>query len=232
MRRTRKSTRVVLAVAVPVVLVALAQIVLPPLAARIARDRMKAYGDIRSVSVSAWPAVELLWGKADSATALASNLNLTTAQMTKLAWEARGIHDLDLSVDTLDLKVPGVPNDVLLRNVRTQKRGSSMQVSATLTQSDLAASVPSGFTVQPVASGGGQVEVHATGGLFGLQASIDALVRPLDGRLIAEPHGLPLSGIATVTLFSDPHLKVEWVGLTVTRRQPLAYGLTLRASLR
>jgi hypothetical protein len=107
-----------------------------------------------------------------------------------------------------------------------------MQVSATLTQSDLAASVPSGFTVQPVASGGGQVEVHATGALFGLQASIDALVRPLDGRLIAEPHGLPLSGIASVTLFSDPHLKAEWVGLTVTRRQPLAYGLTLRASLR
>jgi hypothetical protein len=223
---------VALGVAVPVLVLALAQIVLPPLAARIARDRMKTYGDIRSVSVSAWPAVELLWGKADSATARASTLKLTAAQMAKLAWEAHGIHDLTLSVDTLALKVPGVPNDILLRNLTTHKRGSSMQVSATLTQSDLAASLPSGFAVRPVASGGGQVEVHATGALFGVQASIDALVRPLDGRLVAEPRGLPLPGIATVTLFSDLHLKVEWVGTTVTQRQPLAYGLTLRASLR
>jgi len=223
---------VALGVAVPVLVLALAQIVLPPLAARIVRDRLKTYGDIRSVSVSAWPAVELLCGKADSATALASNLKVTAAQMAKLAWEARGIHDLDLSVDTLEVKVPGVPRDVLLRNVATHKRGSSVQVSATLTQSALAATLPSGFTVRPVASGGGQVEIQATGGLFGLQASIDALVRPLDGRLIAEPQGLPLPGIATVTLFSDPHLKVEWVGVAVTRRQPLAYALTLRASLR
>jgi hypothetical protein len=223
---------VAFAVTVPVLLLVLAQAILPALAARVLRDRIKPYGTLQSVSVSAWPAVELLWGKADSATATARSLSLTVAQMTKLAWEGRGVHDLDFAVGRLDLKVPGVVSGVMLRHVTMRKRGTSMYTQATLTQADLTAALPSGFTVQPVASGGGQVEVHASGGLFGVQTSIGALVKPLEGRLVAEPQGFPLAGLATVTLFSDPHLKVQSVGVRVDRRQPLTYGLFLIATLR
>jgi LmeA-like phospholipid-binding len=223
---------VALVLAVPVLLLVLAQAILPTLAARLVRDRIKKYGDVQSVSVSAWPAVELLWGKADSASATAISLSVTAAQMAKLTWESRGVHDLDIAVARLDLKVPGIPSPVVLRDVKTRKRGASMTTQATLTQTDLTAALPSGFTVQPLASGDGQIEVHASGGLFGVQASISALVKPLEGRLVAEPQGSPLAGLATVTLFSDPHLKMESVGVRVQRGQPLTYGLSLRASLR
>jgi hypothetical protein len=218
--------------AVPVLLLLLAQAILPSIAARVVRDRIKPYGDLESVHLSAWPAVELLWGKADSASARSRSLRITLAQLTKLELEARGVHDLDLTVARLELKVPTVPNGIVLRDVTTRKHGASVYTQATLTQADLTAALPSGFTVQPVASGGGQVEVHASGGLFGMQASIGALVKPLEGRLVAEPQGFPLAGLATVTLFSDPHLKVESVDVRVQRRQPLTYGLSLRASLR
>lgn len=231
-RRKRRRLRVALVVGVPLLLLALLQAILPPLAARVVRDRIKKYGDIQSVSVSAWPAVELLWGKADSAAATAGSLSVTAAQMTKLAWESRSVHDLDITVARLDLKVPGIPNGVVLRNVSSHKRGASMSTQATLTQADLTAALPSGFTVQPVGSGGGQVEVHASGGLFGVQESLSALVKPLEGRLVVEPQGFPLAGLATLTLFSDPHLKMESVDVRVQSRQPLAYRLSLRTSLR
>ncbi len=43
--------------------------------------------------------------------------------------------------------------------------------------------------------------------------------------------GFPLASLATVTLFSDPHLRVDSVGVRVLHRQPLTYGLSLGASL-
>jgi hypothetical protein len=218
-------------VGVPVLLLVLAQALLPLLAARVMRDRIKPYGTLQSVSVSAWPAVELLWGKADSAKASASRLSLTTDQITQLAWEGRGVHDLDFTASTLALKVPGVVSDVVLHNLTSRKRGAYMYTQATLTQANLTAALPTGFTVQPVASGNGQIEVRASGGLFGVQTSINALIKPLEGRLVAEPQGFPLAGLATVTLFSDPHLKVESVGVQVQSKQPLTYRLSLVASL-
>lgn len=231
-RRSRKGRRIALAIVVPLLILALLQAILPPLAARIVRDRLKKYGNVQSVSLSAWPAFELLWGKADSATAKASTMSLTAAQTAKLTSESRGVHNLDLAVTRLELKAPGIPNGIVLRDVTTRKRGLSMSTHATLTQADLTAALPRGFTVQPFASENGQVEVHATGGLFGLQASINALVRPLEGSLVAEPQGFPLASLTKVTLFSDPHLKIESVDLVLLSSHPLSYGLSLTGTLR
>ena len=75
-----------------------------------------------------------------------------------------------------------------------EKHGSAISASATLTQQQLDEALPSGFHIEPMASGGGEVEARASGGLFGVQASITALVKPLEGRLVAEPQGLPAGG--------------------------------------
>jgi hypothetical protein len=230
-RRRRRGVRVALALGVPLLLLALTQAILPPLAAHLARERIKKYGDVQSLHISAWPALKLLWGKADSATATAGSLNVTAAQTAKLAWESRGVHDLDMTVTRLVVKAPGIPNGVVLRNAVIRKRGPAMSTEATLTQADLTAALPSGFNVQLLASGGGQVEVHASGGLFGLQASISALVKPLDGQLVAQPQGFPLAGLATITLFDDQHLKMQSIGVRVQSRQPLSYRLSLRSIL-
>ena len=45
---------------------ALAQVLLPRIAASRISSRVGRYGKVQSVSVSAWPAVELLWGSVDS----------------------------------------------------------------------------------------------------------------------------------------------------------------------
>lgn len=228
--RTRNIGFVVLGVVV--LLVVLAQAFLPSVAAKRVEDRVGRYGTVESAHVSAFPAVELLWGKADTVTVHAGTLTLTPAQVGGVLWEARGTHDMTVTARTVNLRVPVlVPTGLTVRGVRMEKHGSSIHATATLTQAQLDGALPSGFHVQPVASGEGQVEVHASGGLFGVEASIEAVVRPLEGKLVAEPKGFPLAGVATVTLFSDPHLKVESIGVRVLSRTPLAYGLTVDAIL-
>jgi hypothetical protein len=228
-----RGVRVALGVAGTVVaLLVLAQLLLPALAAKRVRDRVARYGTVKSASVSAFPAVELLWGKADSASVHAGALSMTPAQIGSLLWEGRQVSSATFSAHSTTLRTPTLPNGLTVSDVHTEKHGSSVRASATVTQQQLDKAFPSGFRIEPIASGGGQVEARASGGLFGVQASIDALVHPLEGRLVAEPHGFPFAGLATVTLFSDPHLKVESVGLRVLRRQPPTYGLSLTAALR
>jgi hypothetical protein len=218
-------------VALLVVLVLLAQLLLPGVAATRVRARVERYGPVHSVDVSAFPAVKLLWGHADSVTVNASTLTLTPAQIASLLWEARTVGTLTVRAQAAVLRVSQLPDGLEVSDVRMQKRGSAVLATATMTQAQLQRALPSGFSVQPTAGGEGQIEARASGGLFGLQASIDVLVRADEGNLIAEPRGLPFGGIATVTLFSDAHLKVQSVGLRVVRELPLTYGLSLRAIL-
>jgi hypothetical protein len=219
-------------VALLVLFVVLAQVFLPSLAARRVRDRVARYGTVRSVSVSAFPAVKLLWGKADSVSVAAGSLSVPVSQITAFILEARAVGSISVSADAATLTaVPDLPAGITVSNLRMQKHGSTISTSATLTQQQLDEALPSGFHIEPTASGGGQVEARASGGLFGLQTSITALVKPLEGRLVAEPQGFPLASLGTVTLFSDTHLKVSSVGVRVLRTQPLTYALSLAATL-
>jgi hypothetical protein len=228
-----RASRIALAVLALVLLLALlAQVLLPGVAATRVRARVERYGPVHSVHVSAFPAVELLWGHADSVSVSAGTLTATPTQIASLLWEARAIDTLTVLAQGGVLRTAQLPNGLEVSGVRMHKRGSSVLASATMTQAQLQRAMPSGFSVQPTASGQGEIEARASGGLFGLQASLTVLVRASEGNLIAEPRGLPFGGIATVTLFSAPHLKVEAVGMRVVSQHPLTYGVSLRASLR
>lgn len=228
-----RASRIALAlVALVLLLVLLAQLLLPGVAATRVRARVERYGPVRSVHVSAFPALELLWGHAGSVSVSAGTLTVTPAQIASLLWEARTVGTLTVVAQRGVLRTSQLPGGLEVSDVRMQKRGSSVLASATMTQAQLQRAMPSGISVQPTASGEGEIEARASGGLFGLQASLNVLVRASEGNLIAEPRGLPFGGIATVTLFSDPHLKVESVGLRVIGQHPLTYGVFLRASLR
>ncbi len=181
--------------------------------------------------MKAFPAIKLLWGKVDSVKVHARSLAFAPSQIASLLWESRDVGTMTVLTDEATLRTPALSKGLTVKDIHMEKHGSTVTAKATLTQKQLDEAFPSGFRVEPVASGGGQIEARASGGLFGLQASITVLVRPVEGRLIAEPHGLPFAGLATVTLFSDPHLKVESVGLSIERTNPLTYGLSLRASL-
>lgn len=218
-----------LATALPVLLVVLAQVLLPGLAADRVRSGVERYGSVRSVHVSAFPALELLWGKAGSVSVSTGRLAMTPAQVASLLWEARASDTLNVSAAAVVLHAPQLPRGLEVSDVAMRKHGAEVAASATMTQAQLQAALPSGFEVQPTASGQGEIEAHAAGGLFGLQASLTVLVRAVEGALVAEPRGLPFGGIASVTLFSDAHLKVRSVAMRVLRTHPLTYALSLRA---
>src|ERR1700738_948787 len=80
-----------------------AQLALPSIATDRISSRVGRYGVLEKVSVSAWPAIELLWGSADSASVRAKRLRLSPSQAAKLLWEARGVDRLELTASELQV---------------------------------------------------------------------------------------------------------------------------------
>jgi hypothetical protein len=208
-----------------VLVLALAQVILPRLAVSRITSRVGRYGAVQSVSVSAWPAVELLWGSVGSVRVRANSLALSPAQAAKLLWEARGTASVDVSAESVQL------GSLRLSHASLRKRGSALSAQALTSEADVKAALPAGFDVRLLRSQGGEVEVQATGGLFGVDASVNAVAGASEGKLVAHPLGFLLEALH-LTLFSDPHVYVEGVGASVHREQPLSYRLTISARLR
>jgi LmeA-like phospholipid-binding len=216
-----------LAGAIVLVLV-LAQLFLPGLAANRISSRVGRYGSVESVTVKAWPAIELLWGHADSVTVRAQNLEVSPAQTGKLLREARGVEKIELTASSAQ------EGPLRLSNVSFHKQGAALSAQAQISVADVKAALPEGFDVQLLSSSGGEVEVRATGGLFGVGASVDAVAHASGGRLVASPRGFLVGGLQ-LTVFSEPDVYVEAVGASAISGSAgvvVGYRLTIRASLR
>jgi LmeA-like phospholipid-binding len=207
-----------------VLVLALAQLILPRIAASRISSRVGRYGTVESVSVSAWPALELLWGSVGSVRVRVKSIALTPAQAAGLLWEARGVSSMDVSAESVQLE------SLRLSDASLSKRGSAMTAQALTSEADVKAALPTGLSVQLVRSEDGEVEAQATGGLFGLDASVNAVAGASDGKLVAHARGFLLNALQ-LTLFSDPHVFVEGVGASVESQQPLDYRLTMSARL-
>jgi DUF2993 family protein len=203
----------------------LAQLLLPGIGARRISSRVGRYGSVERVTVHAWPAVELLWGSADSASVRATHLSLSPSQAAKLLWEARG-------VETLELTAPSVNVGPLqLTDVHLHKHGSSLAADAVISEAGVKAALPPGFAVRLLGSEGGQVQLSASGGLFGVGPTVKAVAGPSQGKLVVHPLGFLLEGVR-LTLFADPHVYVDGVGASLRPGSPPSYRLTMNASLR
>jgi hypothetical protein len=197
------------AAAAVLLLLVVAQLVLPGIAAQQLRDRLSKNGKVLSVSVSAFPAIELLWHDADRVVVRMASYQSSTGKLGSLLDEASGVGTLAASVGVLDTGL------LTLRNATLSKHGDQLTGSASVTESDLRTAVPFLDNVQPVASGGGQLTLRGTATLFGVTASVDATVAAQGGKLVVAPD-IPLGGLATVTVFSDPHLQVQGVAAAGT----------------
>ncbi len=204
---------------------ALAQLLLPRIAASRISSRVGRYGNVQSVHVSAWPAVKLLWGSADSVTVRAGHLKLSPEQTARLLWEARGASTMAVTAGSVQ------EGPLRLSEASLHKHGDALSAQAYMTATDVRAALPEGLEVKLLSSERGQVRVRASGGLFGVKTSVDAVAGASEGRLIARPLGILLSGLR-LTLFSDPHVHVEGVGASPDDRTPPGYRLTMSASLR
>lgn len=86
----RRATRIALSIAIVVVAVlGLAQLLLPEIVAQRVRDELGRYGVVKSATVSALPAIKLLWGRAQSTTVIAEGLDMEFSQAGEFLWKAR-----------------------------------------------------------------------------------------------------------------------------------------------
>jgi len=208
-----------------VLVLALAQLFLPGIAASRVSSRVGRYGKVESVSVKAWPAVKLLWGSVDSVRVKAGSLKLSPGQAAALLWEARGTDRVDVTAASVQV------GPLRLTEASLSKRGSALSAQGLMSEAAVSAALPPGIGVQLVRSEGGEVEVRASGGLFGVGASVAAVAGPREGKLVAHPLGFLVQGLQ-LTLFTDPHVYVTGVGASVASERPLTYRLSMSASLR
>jgi hypothetical protein len=208
-----------------VLVLALAQVLLPRFAANRISSRVGRYGTVESVSVSAWPAVELLWGDVGTVHVRAKNLSLGPEQAADLLWEGRGTANMDVSAESVQIE------SLRLTDAHLEKHGGELRARALVDEASVRAALPAGLGVRLLRSEHGQVEVQATGGLFGLDASVDAVAYASEGKLVARPLGFLVQALK-LTLFSDPRVYVEGVGASVEAEHPRSYRLTMSARLR
>ena len=193
-----------------------AQLALPGIAASRLRDQLAHSGTVLSVQVSAFPAIKLLWHHADKVVIRMGRYQSGASDLGNRLSDAAGVGTIDASVQELDSGA-----------LTLRKRGRELVGSATIMQSDLRAAVPFLQHVQPVASSGGQLILRGTASLLGLTASVDAVVAARDGTLVVAPD-VPFGGIATITLFDNPHVHVQSVSASTV---PGGFQLDAQAKL-
>jgi LmeA-like phospholipid-binding len=216
------------AVAAIVVVLVLAQLLLPGIAARMVRKKVERYGTVESVKVEAWPAVKLVWGEADEVQVKAGRLQLSKGQALSLVKEAKGVGRLETAAESVEV------GGLRLTDTSLQKHGSALRAEGRMSEEDVKRALPQGVQVTLVKSEGGTVEVKASGGLFGVSASVDAVAQAEDGKLVARPRGFLLDALK-LTLFEDANVYVEGVrarALGGAQGEGASYELSMWASLR
>jgi hypothetical protein len=200
-----------------VLLLGVAQAVLPGIAAQRLRDRLARSGTIQKVEVDAFPAIELLWHHADRVVVRMVSYRSTPAALSRTLGELGDAGSLYASTAQLDTGL------LTLRDATLTKRGNQIRAAAMITEADLRSSIPVLDSVRPVDSSGGRITLQGTATVLGVTATIDVTVAAQNGALVAVPD-VPLGGLATFTLFSNPRLTVQSVTAA-----PVANGFDLSA---
>jgi hypothetical protein len=210
-----------------VLIAAVAQLLLPRIAASVLRGKVARYGEVRSASVSALPALQLLWGSADSVHLSAGRLKISLHQVVSLLAESRPVTDVTASARSVELVKPGFGmGAVTLTHATLEKRGEAIEMRALLTKAALRAGLPAGMRMEvlpaegaagPNGRGEGGVAVRASGRLFGRSASLVALLEVAEGKLLLAPVHPLLRGAGRITLFADRRLELLGVSARAER---------------
>jgi hypothetical protein len=187
----------------------IAQLLLPGIVADRLRDRLSRSGQVLHVEVSAFPAIELLWHQADRVVVRMGRYRSNPGHLSSLLSEAGDVGSLDASATEVDSGL------LKLHDAALRKRGSELTGSGRITESDLRASLPALQSVTLVASANGELTLRGTATLFGVSASVDATVAAQGGQLVVTPD-VPFGGLATITVFSNPHLYVQGISASPT----------------
>jgi hypothetical protein len=191
-------------VALIILVFGVGQLVLPGIAADKLRDRLARSGQVLSVQVHAFPAIKLLWHRADRVVIRLGRYRSAPGPLGNSLGQTADVGSLDASAREVDAGL------LTLRDAVLRKRGDTLTGTAVVTEADLRASLPIIQSLTPVASGGGQLTLQGTASLFGVTATVDATVKTQNGTLVVVPD-VPFGGLATIKVFSNPHVDVQSV---------------------
>jgi hypothetical protein len=197
---------------------AVAQLVLPGIAAQRLRDQLSHNGSVLDVEVHAFPAIELLWHQADRVVIRMRDYHSSGAHLGSALGQSTDVDTLDASASTVTAGLLTVHDATL------HKHGSAIGASAQVQEADLQRAVPFLESVQPVASSGGQLVLRGTASLLGVGVTANATVAADGGQILVTPQ-VPFGGLATVAVFSSSRVTVDSLSAT-----PVAGGFTVRAS--
>lgn len=187
-------------------LVVIAQLVLPGIAERRVRDELKTLGANSDVKVEAFPAVKLLFGQIDSVTAALGRSESSASEVADLLAMTDGIDELRISADAIKV------SDLALGATTLTKDGDGLSARTSLRERDLRRFLPPGIRVRSISSRDGELALLGSFEAFGISLTGPARVSPEAGAIVLVPEGVPLAGLARVTIFSDPRVAVERLG--------------------
>ncbi len=217
-RRRWKRIIVVSCVAVIVVLV-LAQFILPPIASKVVRESLEPPDRGVSVSVSSFPAVSLLFGHADSASVrIVEARPGGTRGLEKLLSRASHVDRLTSSVGTMYL------GPLQLTHVYLKKNHSELTARATITQEAIQHVLPITLHMSAADVSPGGLRLALSTSVLGRRVSLGAHLVAQDGALHIAPE-LPLIGFVDVPVFNDPDVAVT--SLSVQPRGSGSYIFTV-----
>ena len=198
-------------------LAAVGQLALPELAERNLRDDLEPSGQVRDVDVSAFPAVKVLFGRADRVEVEMGEVRAGQGELADLL--ARTADTDELRARATALRI----GPFVARDARLDKEGRRLRGRVTVTVAELTAALPVEVGLQPVESEDGGLVLEATAAVFGQEVSVRARLAAREGALVIAPEGA-LAGFATLTVFSDPRVRVRRVGA-----EPATGGFTVTA---
>lgn len=204
-------------------LLALSQVLLPRLAARSLRAHLAHSGEVEHVEVHAFPALKVIGGRADRVVVRMRSYRGSVGLLAGELGKSAKAGDLDFSTATLQTGL------LTLREAMLRKRGTALTAEGRVTEADLRAALPPGFDVRPVAADANGLVLEGSTTILGVNARLRARVQAVNGGIVVEPQGLPLAGIATLTVFSDRRIDVQAVG---ARAAPGGFVVTVRGRLR
>ncbi|ADB53676.1 hypothetical protein Cwoe_5270 [Conexibacter woesei DSM 14684] len=149
----------------------------------------------------AFPAVELLWRRADRVEARVRSYDADGIDLADELAQTRGIGELDVRIGRVRATA-----GVTLDDVRLRKRDGVLSGRAVLDGDELSRALPPRVELALVPRRDGAIML--AGRIGGAEVQLRVVAR--DGRVIARPEGL-LGVFAGYPVFSDPRIDVEQV---------------------
>lgn len=206
-----------------VLLMVILQLILPGIAENKVKDELKDLGSNPKVEVSAFPAVKLIFRKADEVKVTMDEARTTGS--ADLADELEKTTD----ADKIDVKVGTFrAGPLTVRDAQMKKDGDTLTASGTVTDRDLRAALPEGLQFAPVRNQDGNGLLLRGTVAVPLIGEVQANVRVQaeEGGITAAPEGLAIADqLFKITVFSDPRVLVSNVSA-----QTISGGFTLSAS--